>query len=250
MDRVILVTGAGSGIGAAIARTLAKPGTALMLHTRANATGLEGVAADCTQAGATVATCLGDLAEAPVPEAVVAATRSAFGRVDQLVSNAGQAQRSTFGTMTDADLNRAFQVMPMAFFRLVDAALPDLAASRWGRVVAISSFVAHVFGTNGLHFPASGAAKAALEALAKSLAVQLAPQGVTVNCVAPGFTRKDAAGHPATSGAAMEAARMITPTGEIATPADIAAAVAFLLTEEARQVTGQVIHVDGGLMLP
>lgn len=78
----------------------------------------------------------------------------------------------------------------------------------------------------------------------------MATQGVTVNCVAPRFTRKDAAGHAATSSAAMASARMITPTGNIATPADIAATVAFLLIQEVMQITGQVIHLDGGLVLP
>ena len=247
-ERVVLITGAASGIGAATARRLAGPGTALVLHTRGNAAGLNAVAEGCRAAGSEVATALGDLADPDAAPRLVADARSAFGRLDQIVSNAGYAQRSEFGQLGAEDLRRAFEVMPLAFFGLVDAALPDLEASGWGRVVVISSFVAHLFGTNGLHFPASGAAKAALEALAKSLAAQLAPCGVTVNCVAPGFTRKDSSGH-ATPQAAMEQARAVIPTGRLCTPEDIATATAFLLSREAAQITGQVIHVDGGMGL-
>jgi len=249
-ERVVVITGAASGIGAAIARQLAAPGTALMLHTRRNEAGLNALVPECAAKGAATATFLGDLADPEIPAKLIDATRHRFGQVDQIVSNAGKAQQNRFGSLKAGDLHNAFETMPVAFFRLVDAALPDLERSNWGRVLAISSFVAHLFGTNGLHFPASSAAKAALEALAKSLAAQLAPRGVTVNCIAPGFTRKDAAGHAATSRKVMDSAVDVTPTGRLAEPADIAAAAAFLLAREARQITGQVLHVDGGLMLP
>lgn len=246
----ILITGAGSGIGAAIARAVAVPGARLLLHTGRNAEGLEAIATEARDKGAVVATELGDLAEKETARRLVLRAQAEFGRLDQIVSNAGRAQRVAFGELTEADLESAFSAMPLAFFRLVDAALSDLRASPAGRVVAMSSFVAHGFGTNGMHFPASGAAKAALEALAKSLAVQLAPDGVTVNCVAPGFTRKDGAGHAATSSAAMESARAVTPNGRLGEPADVAAVVAFLLSPAARHMTGQTLHVDGGLLLP
>lgn len=246
----ILITGAASGIGAAIARTLAAPDRALMLHTGANAAGLDLVAAAARAKGAQVATLTGDLSDPALPAQLVAAAVDRFGALDQLVSNAGRAQRADFDTLSDADLLAAFQTMPLAFFRLVTAALPRLRQSSCGRVVAISSFVAHLHGTNGMLFPATSAAKAALEALARSLAVQLGPEGVTVNCVAPGFTRKDPSVHAATSGAAMDRAAAITPNRRLGTPQDIAGAVAFLLSDAAAHVTGQTLHVDGGLMLP
>lgn len=249
-ERVIIVTGAGSGIGAAIARAVAAPQVALMIHTRRNAEGLSRLAEAARDKGASVETFLGDLGEPEIPGALVAAARERFGRVDQIVSNAGQAQRTQFGALQAEDLQKAFQAMPLAFMRMIEAALPDLEQSGWGRVLAISSFVAHGFGTNNLLFPATAAAKAALEALAKSLAVQLGPKGVTVNCIAPGFTRKDQAGHAATSRATQESAAAITPTGRLCEPADIAEAAAFLLSRGAGQITGQVIHVDGGLLLP
>lgn len=249
-DRVVVITGAASGIGAATARLIAKPGTALLLHTRKNADGLETVAEDCRAAGASVASGLGDLADANVPGALVARARSEFGRIDQIVSNAGQAARSRFGDLRPEDLSAAFEAMPLALLRMLDAAYEDIESSSWGRVVAISSFVAHGFGTAGLLFPATSAAKAAIEAMVKALAVQLGPSGSTANAVVPGFTRKQGGGHLAATSDSLKTAAAITPTGRLTEPADIAETVAFLLSPAAAQITGQAIHVDGGLLLP
>ncbi|MBB5753737.1 SDR family oxidoreductase [Prosthecomicrobium pneumaticum] len=249
-ERVVLVTGAASGIGAETARTLAAGGTALLLHTRKNAAGLAEVAEACRARGAAVETATGDLGDPDVPAALVGAARAAFGRVDQIVSNAGQAARSRIGDLTPAELEAAFAAMPVAFLRMVTAALPDLERSSCGRVVAISSFVAHIFGTAGLNFPATSAAKAALEALVKVMAMQFAPQGITVNAIVPGFTRKQGGGHLAATPDSLKTAVSVTPTGRLTEPADIAATVAFLLSPGAVQITGQAIHVNGGLNLP
>lgn len=248
-DRVIVITGAASGIGAAIARRAAAPGVGLLLHTRRNTTGLKAVADEAERKGATIEAIVGDLSNAAVPSDIVMKARAAFGRVDQIVSNAGQASRSRFGVLTPAELDLAFATMPAAFMRMVDAALSDLENSAWGRVVVVSSFVAHRFGVADLLFPATSAAKAALEALAKALAFQLAPTRTTVNCIAPGFTRKDGAARAAPSPDANAAAAEATPSGRLAEPDDIAATAAFLLSREAGHITGQVIHVDGGLTL-
>lgn len=246
----ILVTGAAGGIGAEIVRHIAGPGVALLLHTGTNREGLQAVAEEARGRGARVAVETGDIGDPAVPARLVDAARGAFGGLDQIVSNAGRAHQARFETLEADDLQAAFATMPMAFFHLVKAGLADLRASPQGRVVAISSFVAHAFGTNGMHFPATGAAKAALEALAKSLAVQLAPDGVTVNCVVPGFVRKARDGHRAITPASMESARAVTPNGTLGEHADIAALVAFLLSPHARHITGQSMHVDGGLLLP
>jgi 3-oxoacyl-[acyl-carrier protein] reductase len=247
-SRIVLITGAASGIGAATARRIAGPGTSLLLHSRGNRDGLEAVAIDARAAGSEAVTELGDLVDAELPAKLVAAAVSAFGGLDQIVANAGFADRRVLGEVEIEALIKAEHGMIEAFFRLVTAAMPHLENSAQGRVVAVSSFVAHVYAADGL-FPVTAAAKAAIEALAKTLAVQLAPSGATVNCIAPGYTRKDATGHSALSGDAWAAAAAKIPMGRIGTPEDAAGPIAFLLSEDAGFITGQTIHVDGGLTL-
>ena len=173
LKRVALVTGAGSGIGAAVARRLAGPDVGLVLHTRGNVDGLAVVAVDAESAGAAVHTSLGDLAEPACPRELVDAARRHFGQLDHVVSNAGFANKKPLGELSEAEFRAATDVMCTAFFRLATAALDLVTASPHGRVVAISSFVAHSFGIAGTLFPATAAAKAGVEALAKSLAYQL-----------------------------------------------------------------------------
>lgn len=249
-QRVAIITGAGSGIGAATARRISGPGTALVVHTRKNADGLAALVAELEAAGSKAIPVLGDLADSATAPALVSAARDTFGRVDQIVSNAGQAQRARFGGFTAADLDKAFASMPIAFFRLADAALKDLETSAWGRVVVVSSFIAHASGTAGLLFGATSAAKAALESLAGTLAFQLAPTGTTVNSVAPGFTAKSAGGHSAAPPGEKSRAPDVTPNGRIGQADDVAAAIAFLLSRDAGHITGTTVHVNGGLLLP
>lgn len=248
-ERIVLITGAASGIGAATCRRLAAPGTRLLLHTRRNAASLDAVAAAARAAGSEVATELGDLADPAVPARLVTAAVAAFGGLDQIVANAGFAQRGGIADGTLDDLVQAERCMPDAFFAMARAAMDPLRASGWGRVVAVSSFVVHAF-TEDPKFATTAAAKAAMEALAKTLAVEMAPHGVTVNCIAPGFTAKDATGHSAMSEEAR--ARSIAgrvPLGRIGTPDDMAGAIRFLLSRDAAYITGQTLHVDGGLTL-
>lgn len=248
---VALVTGAASGIGAATVRAIASRCHGVAMHTRgANGESrarLASVAVAARAAGAETLELDGDLGDSGSAARIVEAALVRFGRLDHVVANAGFADRRPTADLTRADLDRSLAAMAGAYFELGKAAAPALRASPQGRLVYLSSFVAHRYAQGAL-FPASAAAKAAGEALTRTFAAELAPSGVTVNAVVPGYTRKDG-GHSALNQDAWKAAAAATPLGRIAEPDDVAALIAFLLSPAARHITGQAIAVDGGLSL-
>jgi 3-oxoacyl-[acyl-carrier protein] reductase len=245
--RSFLITGASSGIGAALVRRVARADARLLIHARHSAAALEAVAMEARMAGAEVETALGDLAEPGVAARLVDLAASAFGTLDVLVANAGFPIPKAIGDVTDGDLDYAFRGNTLSFLQLARAARPLMPASGGGRIIAVGSFTAHVFRADLPQFPASVASKAAIEAAVKSLALAFAGAGISVNCVIPGYIAKDAGVRGNIDPARLAEIATRIPAGRLGEPDEVAAMIAFLAGPDAAYVTGQAIHVNGGL---
>ena len=230
--RSILITGAASGIGAAVVRSLAAPGVALLLHTRRNQAGADAMAAEARAAGAEASVILGDLVQPSQAAAIVAQAVARHGGLDVLVSNAGFADRTRLAELTDDAMAASVEAIQGAFFRLARAAIPHLKRSSAGRIVNVGANAAL---KASLGMGAYAASKAGVHALTEALAEELKGDDVTVNAVLPSIldTPANRADMPKANFAAWVA------------PKDLAAVMLFLASEEARAVTGALIPVTG-----
>ena len=195
---------------------------------------------------------VGDLATPGTVDSLLDAAQS-LGRLRGVVANAGFADRRSIGELDDAAVERSLDVMVVPLAQLLRKSTVLLKASAaaggTGRFVAVSSFVAHRFTAGSSAFAASAAAKAGVEALVKAAAAELASCNVTVNAVAPGYVRKDRPNTGALAEAELAKLLEHVPMRRMAAPDDIAACIAFLLSDDAAYITGQTLHVDGGLTL-
>ena len=238
--KTALVTGASGGLGGAIARALHKQGAVVALSgTRREA--LEKLAADLGE-GAHVLPC--DLSDSAAVEALVPAAEAAMGGVDILVNNAGVTRDNLFLRMKDADWDAVIAVNLTAGFRLARASLKGMMKRRFGRIVGITSIVG-VTGNPGQGNYA--AAKAGMIGMSKALAQEVATRGITVNCIAPGFIASPMT--DALNEKQREAILANVPMGKLGAGEDIGAAVVYLASAEAGYVTGQTLHVNGGMAM-
>ncbi len=238
--KTALVTGASGGLGSAIARALhAQGATVAISGTRAAK--LEELAGEL---GDRVHSLTCDLSKAEDVEALVPSAEAALGSLDVLVNNAGVTRDKLFMRMKDEDWQAVLDINLTAGFRLSRAALKGMMKRRTGRIITITSVVGTMGNAGQANYAAS---KAGLTAMTKSLAAEVASRGVTVNCVAPGFITS--AMTDVLADAQKEKILSTIPAGHMGSGADVAACVVFLASNEAGYVTGQTIHVNGGMAM-
>ena len=244
-DKVAIVTGAGSGIGLAIATRLADDGAAVAVFDRNAEAGNE-AAAKIAAAGGTSLAATVDVGEQDQIAAGVAEVRERLGRPTILVNNAGMDGFDRFLDISLEKWNRLLNVNLTGTFLCCQAVVPDMIDAGWGRIVNISSSSAQGGQPLMTHYVAS---KAGMIGFTKALALELGPHGITVNTIPPGFIdtpmlRKTE--QKGLLGKGVEHHAAATPVRRAGLPEDIAAATAFLVRDEASYVTGQVIGVNGG----
>jgi 3-oxoacyl-[acyl-carrier protein] reductase len=238
--KAALVTGASGGIGGAVARALHGQGAAVGLSgTRTGP--LEALAAELGERAFVLPCDLGDAAEV---EALPKRATELMGAVDILVNNAGLTRDQLFMRMSDEDWARVVEINLTSAMRLSRGVLRGMRKARWGRIVNVTSIVGVTGNPGQANYAAS---KAGMIGMAKSIAAEVAGRGVTVNSVAPGFVQTamtDRLGDD-------QKARLLgqIPAGRMGTPDEVAAAVVFLAAPEASYVTGQTLHVNGGMAM-
>jgi 3-oxoacyl-[acyl-carrier protein] reductase len=238
--RTALVTGATGGIGAAIARALHANGAVVAISGRRR----EMLDALAGQLGGRVHVFPCDLADKEEVENLVPGAEAAMGHVDILVNNAGITRDNIFMRLKDEDWDEVLAVDLSAAFRLARAAVRGMMRRRFGRIIGIASVVGVTGNAGQANY---AAAKAGMIAMAKSVAKEVASRGVTVNTIAPGLI--ETAMTQALADKQKDAILSLVPAGRLGLPDDVAAAAVYLASHEAAYVTGQTLHVNGGMAM-
>jgi 3-oxoacyl-[acyl-carrier protein] reductase len=238
--KTALVTGASGGIGGAIARGLYAQGAAIV----ASGTRKDALEALCAELGARASVLQCDLGDAAAVDALVGQAEALGAPIDILVANAGVTRDNLLVRMKDEEWEAVIKVNLEAYFRLARAALRGMMRRRSGRIIGITSVVGVMGNAGQANYAAS---KAGMIGFTKSVAQEMAPRGVTVNCIAPGMIES-----PMTDALTEQQRAAIVdriPAGHLGVGADVAAACVYLASSEAAYVTGQTLHVNGGMAM-
>jgi 3-oxoacyl-[acyl-carrier protein] reductase len=235
-----LVTGASGGIGSAIARTLAGQGARVAV-SGSNGTKLEAFRAEL---GGEHVALVANLSDAAAVDGLVPQAVERLGKLDILVNNAGVTRDNLAMRMKDEEWSEVIRVNLEAAFRLCRAACKPMMRARFGRIISVTSVVGVTGNPGQANYAAS---KAGLVGMSKALAQEVASRGITVNCIAPGFIQS--AMTDALPDAQKEALTARIPAGKLGTGEDVAAAALYLASREAAYVTGQTLHVNGGMAM-
>jgi 3-oxoacyl-[acyl-carrier protein] reductase len=247
MTDITLITGAGIGIGRATALAFARAGSHVVVTDVLEDAGMS-VVAEITAAGGSAEFMTLDVRSTEGADAVVAAVEARHGKIDTIVANAGIAHRVPLPQLTDAKWDHTFDIDLKGIYRIVRPALPGMKARKSGSVIALSSIMGVAYGWDEhVHY---SAAKAGVVGLVRGLAVELARDGIRVNGVAPGYIRTaQLLSKEHSVGPDADKCGEYIPMGRIGEPEDIADVIMFLASNGARYMTGQVVVVDGGLLV-
>ncbi len=240
-NKVVLVTGGSRGIGAAAVRAFAKAGCRVALNYRSSKAEAEALAQEFP---GQILPLQADVADREAVFAMFDQVERTWGPVEVLVSNAGIAQQKLFTDITPQEWQRMMDVHLNGAFHCCQRALPNMIRKKWGRILLVSSMWGQVGGSCEVHY---SAAKAGLIGLTKALAQEEGPSGITVNCIAPGVVDTDMM-----AGFTQEDRQALadeTPVGRLGTPDEVARALLFLAGADAGFITGQVLGVNGGLVV-
>ncbi|HOY87486.1 MAG: 3-oxoacyl-ACP reductase FabG [Methylotenera sp.] len=242
-NQIALVTGASRGIGAAIAQELGKQG-ATVIGTATSAGGADNINASLQAAGIKGMGLALDVNDASQIDAVLKQIAASYGDVSILVNNAGITKDTLLMRMSDEDWNAVINTNLTSVFRMSQAVLRPMMKARTGRIISISSVVGHMGNAGQTNY---AAAKAGMTGFTKSLAAEVGSRNVTVNCVAPGFIETDMTAELPEAIKTKMLERV--PLGRLGNVNEIAATVAFLASPNAAYITGETIHVNGGMLM-
>lgn len=243
-DRVAIVTGSGRGIGRAISLRLAEAGASIIVNDVGDMAPAEEVAGEIRKLGQDSLVISADVTKSADVANLVDTVVEKYGKVDILVNNAGITRDQLIIRMSDDDWDKVLEVNLKSVFLCSKAVLRHMMKQRWGRIVNISSIVGLIGNPGQANYSSS---KAGIIGLTRTIAKEVASRGITANAIAPGFI--DTAMTQQLPEERRQALMDQVPLGFLGTPRDVAEAVAFLASEEARYITGQVLTVDGGISL-
>lgn len=246
-NKCAIVTGSSRGIGRAIALRFAGDGARVAVNCRRNRDMAEGVAREINDAGGEAVVIQADVGRRADAERLVAEAIDAFGHIDIMVSNAGIVIDKAFVDSSEDDWNAAIKTNLGGFFNVAQAVLPHMIGRNYGRLLATGSIITEIADFGGNRFSVCTASKGGIVSMMRPIAAEVAALGITVNAVSPGYIATEMLSEVDAEG--REAALAMVPMRRYGKPEEIAAAMAFLASDDAAYITGQTLRVNGGMSM-